>query len=95
MLDPAQAEFYWYKVYRRFHSSVNCLHAESLCIEGDVRIVSTSSFGVTGAGRVEVCHNSVWGTIAQPGSLWSEKNAQVACRQAGYAGALNSVFTIG
>ncbi len=75
--------------YRRFYFSCS----ETLCVEGGVRIVRTSSFGFTGAGRVEVCHNSVWGTIAQPDSLWSEKNAQVACRDAGYMGALNSVFT--
>lgn len=44
---------------------------------------------------MEVCHSLVWGTIATDGSLWSEKNAQVACRGAGYSGALNSVFTNG
>ncbi len=67
-----------------------------MCSEGAVRIVGTPSFGAGGAGgagRVEVCRSGVWGTVAtQSGSLWSEKNAQVACRQAGFSGVLNSVF---
>ena len=55
----------------------------------------TSTFAGNGsAGRVEICHNNLWGTIATSSNiiLWSEKNAQVACRRAGFRGAINSVF---
>ena len=46
------------------------------------------------AGIVEICHNGVWGTICgKPDTIpWSEKNAQVVCRQLGYSGALNSIL---
>lgn len=64
-------------------------------IEGEVRIFETSTF-VSGdsAGRVEICHNGVWGTIGTDNiqTPWSEKNALVACRQAGFRGSINSVF---
>ncbi len=45
------------------------------------------------AGRVEVCHDSEWGTICGDASsqYWEFKNAQVVCRQLGYSGALNSI----
>ena len=64
--------------------------------EGDVQIFSqTSSFtGVTNAGRVEICMNRVWGTIATDSTItpWSEKNAQVACIQAGFLGGVLNVI---
>ena len=46
------------------------------------------------AGRVEICHNGVWGTVCGESDTipWSEKNAQVVCRQLGYSGALNSIL---
>ena len=47
-----------------------------------------------GAGRVDICHNRLWGTICvgAEDNAWSEKNAQVACRSLGYSGALNSIL---
>lgn len=47
----------------------------------------------TTAGRVEICRNSVWGSICVDNNqvAWSEKNAQVACRELGFSGALNSL----
>ena len=38
--------------------------------------------------------DGVWGTIAADsvGTPWSEKNAQVACIQLGFSGALNAIF---
>ena len=57
--------------------------------EGSLRLV-----GWTFAGRVEICHNRVWGTICADAvdKPWSEKNAQVVCRSLGYSGALNSIL---
>ena len=64
-------------------------------MEGDVQIYQTASFGsIDNAGRVEVCMGGVWGTIATDSiaTPWSEKNAQVACIQAGFSGVLNVIL---
>ena len=52
------------------------------------------------AGRLEICMPDlngalVWGTIATNSLIdyWSEKNAQVACRELGYSGSLNVILT--
>ena len=45
-------------------------------------------------GRVEYCLGGRWGAVCLDSgtSPWSEKNAQVACKQLGFTGALNSVL---
>ena len=72
------------------------LHTTDQCSDGELRLTETSSIeGDAGnAGRLEVCLNSQWGTIAADSftTPWSEKNAQVACQQLGFSGALNSIF---
>ena len=64
-------------------------------MEGDVQVYQTASFGsIDNAGRVEICMGGVWGTIAADSiaTPWSEKNAQVACIQAGFSGVLNVIL---
>ena len=65
--------------------------AESCDGEGSLRLVGWPE---ADAGRLEVCHNRVWGTVCVNESLdlWQHKNAEVACRDLGYSGALNSLF---
>ena len=61
----------------------NCVHSDdagvsctgSTCTEGDVRLQGTLSI----AGRVEVCHNNVWGTVCR--DQFDDVDAQVVCRQ--------------
>ena len=67
---------------------------ETCSVTGDIRLVQSNSINLTNAGRVEICMGGVWGTIAADavGTPWSEKNAQVACIQRSYDGALNSIF---
>ena len=68
----------------------------SSCQEGSVRLVETASISNTlnNAGLVQVCRNGVWGTVCADSltTPWSEKNAQVVCKQLGFSGALNSIL---
>ena len=50
------------------------------CNNGDLRLAGSS---VAAQGRVELCWNETWGTICD--ELWSTSDANVACRQLGYA----------
>ena len=53
------------------------------CTEGDVRLVDGNNIY---EGRVEICHNGIWGTVCQDSFFRS--NSAVVCRQLGlsYAG---------
>lgn len=50
------------------------------CNHGDIRLISV---GNVLEGRVEVCHDGVWGTVCSNG--WEQAEAVVACRQLGYS----------
>ena len=73
---------------------VNIIPGENCSETGEIRLVQTTSINLTNAGRVEICMDGTWGTIAADsiGTPWSEKNAQVACIQRNFDGALNSIF---
>ena len=67
---------------------------ENCSQSGQLRLAATSSVNITNAGRVEICLEGVWGTIAADSIVipWSEKNAQVACIELGFSGALNVIL---
>ena len=52
------------------------------CRDGEVRIASD---GLSERfGRVEVCHNGVWGRVCD--DMWDDNDARVVCRQLNYSG---------
>ena len=48
------------------------------CTEGDIHLVGGSNIY---EGRVEVCHNQIWGTVCYNG--WDNNDGFVACTQLG------------
>ena len=51
------------------------------CTSGDVRLAGSSSSSTR--GRVELCHNSQWGTICD--NDWDNNDAEVTCKQLKYS----------
>ena len=56
------------------------------CSQGELRIASRTDHATDqfSQGRLDICINSVWGTIC--GIRFGTKDANVACRQLGYEG---------
>lgn len=50
------------------------------CLEGDVRLADGNN---QFEGRVEICINSMWGTVCD--GFFSSAESRVVCRQLGYA----------
>ena len=50
------------------------------CTAGQLRLVGGN---IANEGRVEVCVNSLWGTVCN--NIWESADATVVCRQLGYS----------
>ena len=57
------------------------IYAMTDCTYGDIRLRDGAN---SLQGRVEICYNSNWGTVCD--DLWSQYDANVACRQLGFRG---------
>ena len=49
------------------------------CEDGDVQLVGGTT---KNEGTVEVCFDNLWGLIEEAG--WTDKDAEVVCKQLGY-----------
>ena len=79
--DPPSYISHWKLLHRAYE--LFCISFVAvLCQNGDLRLVNFTELAVI-EGRVEVCWNEIWGTVC--GDFWSINDANVACRQLGFA----------
>ena len=60
------------------NNSLSCSLEETNCAEGEVRLMG-GAFETE--GRVEVCHNGIWGSICSTG--FDATDAHVVCKEVG------------
>ena len=65
------------------------IKGHELCTQGSIRLQG----GTNTSGRVEICHNNVWGTVCL-NSNWGHANTQVVCRELGFLSTGATPFTI-
>ena len=56
------------------------LSLSAACRNGDLRLQGSS---IQSRGRVEICHNNMWGTICD--NSWSSLDARIVCKQLGFS----------
>ena len=80
-LSAKKVRFQWKSIQQQRRSDNLTDFQYSACDNGAIRFVNGQTLW---EGRVEVCKDQVWGTVCD--DFWSNEDAGVACRQAGYSG---------
>ena len=68
---------------KRINNFLEGEYSQSACNDGDIRLVNGAN---ELQGRVEICHNNVWGTVCSnyPSPSNSENFGNLICKKLGY-----------